>query len=60
MHKFWTYPSSYLALALWGASGFGYQPTFGAFLVHFFITAPLMLLVLWVAHYEGRKEGHRK
>lgn len=54
MHKFWAYPSSYVILILWGTAGFGYQPSFGAFIVHFFLTPALMLGALWLAHHEGR------
>jgi hypothetical protein len=54
MHKFWAYPSSYVILLLWGAAGFGYQPSFGAFLVHFIVTPVLMLAALWLAHHEGK------
>lgn len=55
MHQFWAYPSSYVILVLWGTAGFGYQPTFGTFLVHFLLTPALMLIALWLAHHEGKK-----
>lgn len=55
MHKFWEYPSSYVILVLWGSAGFGYQPSFATFLVHFIINPMLMLAALWLAHWEGRR-----
>jgi hypothetical protein len=54
MHPFHTYPSTYLACLIWGAAGFMGQPTMAAFLVHFVIVPILLLLVLWLAHWEGR------
>lgn len=57
MHKFWAYPSSYVVLILWGTAGFGYQPSFSAFMVHFLLTPAMILFALWLAHGEGRREG---
>lgn len=59
MHPFHTYPSTYLAAAVWGCTGFMGQPTFASFLVHFFFVPALLFLVLWLAHWEGRKEAVR-
>lgn len=60
MRKFWAYPSSYVILILWGAAGFGYQPSFATFIVHFLITPVIMYLALELAHREGRKEGKNR
>ena len=57
VHKFWAYPSSYVILVLWGTAGFGYTPSFAAFMVHFLLTPVLMFGALWLAHHEGRKEA---
>jgi len=57
MHPFHAYPSTYLAAGIWGATGFMGQPTFASFIVHFLFVPFLLLLTLWIAHYEGRKEG---
>lgn len=59
-HKFWAYPSSYVILILWGTAGFGYQPSFSTLLVHFIFTPSVMLLALWLAHGEGRREGRNQ
>jgi len=59
MHKFWAYPSSYVVLVMWGTAGFGYQPTLGAFLVHFGLTPALILIALWLARHEGHKEARK-
>lgn len=57
MHSFWHYPSTYVALVVWGVTGFMAQPNLASLFVHL-IVAPIALLVaLWLAHYEGRKEG---
>lgn len=55
MHKFWEYPSSYIGIVVWGATGFMGQPTFASFIVHFTIVPILIFLSLWLAHSEGRK-----
>lgn len=54
MHKFWAYPSTYVALFVWGATGFMAQPSVASFLVHFLIAPVLLVLALWLAHWEGR------
>jgi hypothetical protein len=54
-HPFHTYPSSYLALVVWGAAGFMAQPTIASFLVHFLLVPVLLYACLWLAHWEGRK-----
>ena len=56
IHPFHTYPSSYIALVVWGAAGFMAQPTFASFLVHFIVVPVLLYSCLWLAHWEGRKE----
>lgn len=56
IHPFHTYPSSYLALVIWGAAGFMAQPTIASFLVHFFGIPALLYLCLWLAHWEGRND----
>lgn len=60
IHKFWAYPSSYVILVLWGTNGFGFQPSFAAFLVHFLLAPALMFGALWLAHHEGRVEGRKE
>jgi hypothetical protein len=60
MHEFWAYPSSYAIVILWGMEGFGFQPTFGAFIVHFILAPAVMLGALWLAHNEGRKQALKK
>jgi hypothetical protein len=57
MHRFHAYPSSYLAAIVWGAAGFMGQPTFASFMVHFAILPCMLLLILWLAHWEGRNEA---
>ncbi len=57
MHEFWSYPSSYVVFVMWGTAGFGYQPTLGAFVVHFILMPILILLALYLAHREGRKQA---
>jgi len=54
--NFHTKPSVYLALVVWGATGFMAQPSFASFVVHLFIVPVLLFLVIWLAHYEARKE----
>lgn len=54
MHPFHQYPSTYLAALVWGATGFMGQPTFASFLVHFCIVPIILLVILWLAHWEGR------
>jgi hypothetical protein len=57
LHPFHHYPSTYLALVVWGAAGFMAQPTIASFVVHF-LGIPLGLaLILWIAHYEGRSSA---
>lgn len=45
--------STYVAFAVWGTAGFMSQPTFSAFLVHFFLTPALLCLLIYAAHHEG-------
>ena len=54
--KFHTYPSTYLALVSWGATGFMAQPTIASFVVHIF-NLGLLAVILWFAHREGRQSG---
>jgi hypothetical protein len=56
IHRFHAYPSSYLALVVWGAAGFMAQPTIASFAVHFVLLPILLLAILWLAHWEGRRE----
>lgn len=53
LSRFWAYPSSYVILLVWGASGFGYQPGFSTFILHFIIMPAILLLALSLAHHEG-------
>jgi hypothetical protein len=57
LRNFWTYPSSYTILVLWGSAGFGYQPGFATFLVHFLVNPAIMLAAMALAHHEGMKMG---
>jgi len=59
-HKFWEYPSSYTVLVIWGVSGFGYQPSFSTLILHFVLMPCILLGALYVAHWEGRKEGREE
>jgi hypothetical protein len=56
MHKFWEYPSTYIIFILWGMGGFGYQPGFATFVLHFIMMPALYLLGQYIAHWEGRKQ----
>jgi hypothetical protein len=51
MHRKW---STYAALVVWGTAGFMAQPTLASFAVHFFATPAALMLVIWLAHHEGR------
>lgn len=53
-HSFHNYPSTYLALIAWVAAAFTAQPTIASLFVHFFVLPIMILLVLWLAHWEGR------
>lgn len=55
IHPFHRYPSTYMALVVWGTAGFMGQPTFASFLVHFLIMPVVLAAMLWLAHWEGRK-----
>lgn len=57
LSKFWAYPSSYVILIVWGSSGFGYQPGFATFILHFIIMPIILLLALSLAHHEGVKKS---
>ncbi len=57
MHRFWSYPSTWLIFAVWGTMGFMAQPTLASFVVHFLIAPPLLLAGQWLAHWEGRHEA---
>ena len=52
-HQFHTYPSTYLAIVVWGCSAFMAQPTFASLVVHIILIGMLGIL-LWLAHWEGR------
>lgn len=56
MHNFFVYPSSYLVIIAWAASGFMAQPTFASFMVHFVIAPILLVAANYMAHWEGRRE----
>lgn len=51
-------PSVILGLVAWGVAGFGFQPGFGTFLVHFVLVPPMIALLIWLAHWEGRRQAH--
>jgi hypothetical protein len=48
--------STYVGVVLWGVVAFGIQPTFGSFIVHFGITPFAIAGLIFVAHWEGRKQ----
>lgn len=48
------YTSNYIALVIWGATAFESQPTIASFVVHFTIVPALIVLTLWLAHWEGK------
>lgn len=54
------YFSTYVALFLLAVEGFSAYPGITTFLIHFGIGLPLLLLVLGLAHWEGRKSERRK
>lgn len=49
--------STWLGLVLWGLVGFGIQPTLGSFVVHLFVTPIAIVIVIAVAHWEGRRQS---
>lgn len=51
-------PSTWAGLLLWGMIGFGVQPTFGSFVVHFLLTPFAIVGVIAIAHWEGRGQVH--
>ncbi len=51
-HRRW---STYLALGVWGATGFMAQPSLASLVVHLIISPALLVAVVTVAHWEGRK-----
>lgn len=57
LHKFHSYPSSYLALVTWGATAFMAQPTVSSLVVHFIIVPLALATTLWLAHWEGRSSA---
>ena len=59
IHPFHSYPSSYVALVVWGATGFMAQPTIASFVVHFALAPILLLVLLWLAHWDGRRESDK-
>lgn len=54
VHPFHMFPSSALALALWGITGFMAQPTLASVMIHLLMVPVLLMLMLWLAHWEGR------
>jgi uncharacterized membrane protein len=56
---FWEHPSTIIGFVAWGAGGFGYQPSIGAFIAHFFIMPILLMLMVFVSHWEGRRNYTR-
>lgn len=55
--RFHTYPSTYVAIAVWVSSGFMSQPTFASFIVHFAMLPPLLFAVIWLARWEANRDG---
>jgi hypothetical protein len=48
-----THWSTYSGFTLWGAAGFGFQPSLGAFVTHFAIIPALLILTIFLA-----RKGH--
>ena len=50
------YPSTYLALVVWGTTGFMAQPTFASFIVHFLAVPVALACTIVISHWEGRRD----
>lgn len=55
VHPFHHYPSTYLATLSWASMGFMAQPTLASLAVHVG-NLGVLALVVWLAHWEGRKQ----
>lgn len=51
-HRRW---STYLALGVWGATGFMAQPTLASLVVHMVVSPLLLAATIFVAHHESRR-----
>jgi hypothetical protein len=51
------YPSTYIALVVWGTTGFMAQPTFASFVVHFLAVPVALATTIVISHWEGRRDG---
>jgi hypothetical protein len=49
-------PSTYLAFFSWAATGFMGQPTLASLVVHG-VNALVLAGIIWLAHFEGRKQA---
>jgi hypothetical protein len=54
IHRRW---STYLALGVWGATGFMAQPTLASLVVHMLVSPILLGATIFAAHYEGRHDN---
>jgi hypothetical protein len=50
-----THWSTYVAFAIWGTAGYGFTPSIGAFVTHFGIMPPMLILLVWCSHHESRR-----
>jgi hypothetical protein len=46
--------STYIAFVVWGTAGYGFTPNLGTLFVHLLLIPPLLALLVWCSHYEGR------
>lgn len=53
IHKRW---STWLAFAVWGATGFMSQPTLASLVVHIVVSPLLLAATIFAAHREGRHD----
>lgn len=49
--------SAYVALAVWGASGFMASPTIASGVYHLVVIPPLLALLVALAHWEGARKA---
>lgn len=62
VHPFHMFPSSALAVVVWGMASFMAQPTVASVMIHLLLLPIVLMLMLWLAHWEGRNhigEGDR-
>lgn len=59
MQPFKHYPSTIIALIIWGATGFMAQPTIASLFVHILLVPCFLALLVWIAHWEGHKQANK-